>query len=69
MSSKIPLIELAYSELEKRKRPMAFQKLWETITKKSELSETKLKRIKGNFYAELMEDHRFVSDKENRWCL
>jgi DNA-directed RNA polymerase delta subunit len=69
MNSKVPLIELAYQELDRRKRPISFSKLWENVCKKSELPEAKLKRMKGNFYAELIEDHRFASCEDNRWCL
>ena len=69
MSTKVTMTDTAYSIMTKRKKEVEFPKLWADVAKSMKIPEEKLSRKKRQFYAELMEDHRFASLKGNKWDL
>ncbi|MBO7703691.1 MAG: DNA-directed RNA polymerase subunit delta [Solobacterium sp.] len=69
MSTKVTMTDAAYNCMLKRKKEIEFPKLWADVAKTMKIPEEKLIRKKRQFYAELMEDHRFVSLKGNKWDL
>lgn len=69
MSTKVTMTDAAYNCMLKRKKEIEFPKLWADVAKTMKIPEEKLTRKKRQFYAELMEDHRFVSLKGNKWDL
>ncbi|MBR2809556.1 MAG: DNA-directed RNA polymerase subunit delta [Erysipelotrichaceae bacterium] len=63
------MVETAYNIMSKRKTSIAFNKLYDGVCEKLNLSEG-LKRAKiSQFYTSLSLDKRFVVLKDNRWDL
>ena len=69
MSTKLTMTDAAYNWMLKRKKEVEFSKLWAEVAKTMKIPEEKLSRKKRQFYAELMEDHRFAALKGNMWDL
>ena len=69
MSTKVTMTDAAYNCMLKRKKEVEFAKLWADVAKTMKIPEEKMSRKKRQFYAELMEDHRFASFKGNKWDL
>lgn len=69
MSTKVTMTDAAYNCMLKRKKEVEFPKLWADVAKAMKIPEEKMARKKRQFYAELMEDHRFASLKGNKWDL
>ncbi len=69
MSTKLTMTDAAYNYMTKRKKEVEFPKLWGEVAKTMKIPEEKLSRKKRQFYAELMEDHRFAALKGNKWDL
>ena len=59
------MTDVAYDIMSKKKRAVAFGKLWEEVSKIYGVSNDKV----AQFYSDLTLDSRFVSLKENRWDL
>ena len=63
------MTDTAYEVMSKKKRPMAFKKLWEEVIEKMGLdAELATDRI-AQFYTDMTLDGRFTSLKENKWDL
>lgn len=69
MAVKKSMVDVAFEVLSGRKKPMPFQKLFEEVAKKMDLSEDMMKKKKGSFYSALSMDSRFVSMNDNQWDL
>lgn len=65
MSSKKSMMDLAYDNLKGKKRPVAFAKLWEDVSKEYGASMDQI----SQFYSDLTLDKRFTQLKENKWDL
>ena len=59
------MTDIAYDILSKKKRAVAFIKLWEEVKKEGNISADAI----AQFYSDLSLDVRFVSLKENKWDL
>ncbi len=63
------MTDVAYEILSKRKRAIAFTKLWEEVNKKMAFTPDVASRKIASFYSAMMLDPRFTSLSENRWDL
>ena len=59
------MTDVAYDIMSKKKRSVAFSKLWEEVSKTCDASNDYI----AQFYSDLTLDSRFVSLKENKWDL
>jgi len=59
------MIDVAYEFLASKKRPVAFDKLWQEVSKKTKVSNDKIAQL----YSDMTLDGRFVSLSENKWDL
>lgn len=69
MPNKVTMTDTAYNCMAKRKTEIEFARLWQEVAKAMKIPEDQLSRKKRQFYAELMEDNRFASLKDNKWDL
>ena len=65
MSTYKSMSDAAYEIMAKKKRAIAFNKLWEDVLKETKVSED----LVAQFYSDLTLDSRFVQLKDNKWDL
>lgn len=65
MSAKKSMTDAAYDIMSKKKRAIAFDKLWQEVSK---ITGKSIDHI-AQFYSDLSLDGRFVSLKDNKWDL
>lgn len=65
MSVTKSMTDVAYDVMSKKKRAVAFDKLWQDVSKKTGISFDHI----AQFYSDLTLDGRFVSLKDNKWDL
>lgn len=63
------MIQTAYEIIKKRKKPIAFIRLWEEIVKSNKLDENQAKNLIASFYTDLNIDGRFFNTRNNEWDL
>lgn len=63
------MIQAAYEIIKKRKKPIAFIRLWEEIVKSNKLDENQAKNLIASFYTDLNIDGRFFNTGNNEWDL
>lgn len=69
MSTKVTMTDTAFNCMEKRKKEVEFNKLWEDVAKAMKIPPEQMARKKRQFYNELMLDGRFAVLKGNKWDL
>ena len=69
MTNEKSMIQIAYDMISKRKRPVAFKKIWEEVVKQAKLSPDEADELISNFYTELTLDGRFFNAGNNEWDL
>ena len=62
------LVEIAYDVM-KNTKTITLDKLWDTVSKKAQLSDEDKKKKIANFYSQLSLDGRFVFLGDNKWSL
>ena len=65
MSVSKSMTDVAYDYMSKKKRAVAFDKLWQDVSKTTGISFDHI----AEFYSDLTLDGRFVSLKDNKWDL
>ena len=65
MSTYKSMSDAAYEIMSKKKRSIAFIKLWEEVMNETKVSED----LVAQFYSDLTLDSRFVQLKDNKWDL
>lgn len=63
------LVDVAYSIITKKKKPISFDKLWAEVCEEENIDEENAKSKASYFYTQLMLDGRFVTLGENTWDL
>ena len=63
------MTDVAYEVMSKKKRAIAFKKLWMEVIEKLELDPEKATDRIAQFYTDMTLDGRFTSLKENKWDL
>lgn len=63
------LVDVAYSIITKKKKPISFDKLWAEVCEEENIDEENAKAKASYFYTQLMLDGRFVTLGENTWDL
>ena len=59
------MVDVAYELMSKKKRAVAFKKLWEDVSKETGAD----MNLVAQFYTDLTLDSRFVALKDNKWDL
>lgn len=67
--SKKSMTDVAFEMLSKKKRSVAFAKLWEEVCTKMGFDETMAQKKIAQFYTDMMLDNRFASLEDNKWDL
>lgn len=67
--AQVSTIDTAYSILEKSKKALPFDKLWEKVLLNTSIDEKQVKSKKVKLYSAMMLDPRFASLKDNTWDL
>ena len=62
------MTDVAFEILNRYKKPVAFQDLWQKVAKELNLTEEMAKKKISNFYTKLSMDARFVQ-KNGKWTL
>ena len=65
MTATRSMVDVAYDIMSKKKRSIAFGKLWEDVSKTCQVDNNFI----GQFYNDLTLDSRFVTLKDNKWDL
>lgn len=65
----MPLVDIAYDLLNKKKREVAFVKLWQEVSQIRGLTPAQADDKIAQFYADMTLDNRFVHLKDNTWDL
>ncbi|MGI6378145.1 DNA-directed RNA polymerase subunit delta [bacterium] len=63
------MIQIAYEILKKKKKPLAFNKLWEEVCKAAKIEKSAIEELISSFYTDLTLDGRIVTLGENVWDL
>ncbi len=63
------MIDVAYELLSKKKKPVAFGKLWDEVSQTMGYTVSQAENKIANFYSDLMLDNHFVSLPDNMWDL
>lgn len=68
MASK-SLSDVAFDKLQKKKKEILFQKLWQEVSEEVNFTEDVAKRKVSSFYNAMMMDSRFIALEGNKWDL
>ena len=63
------MCDTAYELIGKKKKPVAFAKLWQEVSEIMGFSESEASKKIASFYSNLMLDTRFARLEENKWDL
>lgn len=63
------LSDIAYRNLKRKRKEVAFNKLWKEVCEEVGYSEEMAKKKITSFYNALMLDSRFISLEKNQWDL
>ena len=65
----MPMVDIAYELMSKKKREVAFAKLWEEVSQIRGLTQAQADDRIAQFYTDMTLDDRFVHLKDNKWDL
>lgn len=65
----MPMIDIAYDLMSKKKREVPFAKLWEEVSQIRGLTQAQADDRIAQFYTDMTLDDRFVHLKDNKWDL
>ena len=63
------MIDIAFDQLSKKKKPITFLKLWEEVSQIEGLTQQQIEDNIAQFYTDLSLDSRFAHMGENKWDL
>lgn len=63
------MTDVAYDLMSKKKRCIAFGKLWEEVCEKMGFDQKMSEKKIAQFYTDMMLDNRFAALEENKWDL
>lgn len=64
-----PMVDIAFDLMQKKKKEIAFPKLWDEVTQIKGLSQSQADDLIADFYSDMSLDDRFVILKDNKWDL
>ncbi len=66
---KQPMVDIAFDLMQKKKKEIAFPKLWEEVTQIKGLTQSQADDLIADFYTDMSLDDRFMILKDNKWDL
>lgn len=63
------MIDVAFEVMTKKKKAIAFVKLWDEVTQALEMNEMQKEEAIAHFYSDLSLDTRFLHVGDNKWDL
>ncbi len=64
-----PMVDIAFELMQKKKKEIAFPKLWDEVIQVKGLNQSQADDLIGDFYSDMSLDDRFVILKDNKWDL
>lgn len=65
----MPMVDIAYELMSKKKKEVTFAKLWEEVSQIRGLTQAQADDRIAQFYTDMTLDDRFVHLKDNKWDL